>query len=669
MKVLKFSFLGILLAFILGLASHTFIDLNQGLLLLLVVGISVVILAFLKPLRYFQHTWLSFLFYALSCASLYSLGVVTHHIHSSRELQVRHIEPFMDGNKHVISMVFLEELKSNEYSQRFYAYVDNVDTKEVKGKLLVDVPLDEERPKVGERWMSFSQIARIAPQRFLGGFNYAAYLQNKEIYGQIKLSEENGFKLREEDAWRYDFARLREKMMSHFKSVFQSEQASQLGVSLLFGDRKGLNTEVLENFKNTGVMHVLAISGLHVGILFVLLSFLFKKLPRIPKELLIVFCLWGFAFMSGLSASVFRAVLMFSIVAIARLYRRQQYSVNTVAFAMLFSLCLSPRWLYDLGFQLSYAAVFSIVFFYPVFKKYTYSNWWLVRYLKELIAVSIAAQLGVFPLLLFYFHQFPWYFLLGNMIAIPLVTLLLLCGFAVFIFSFVSQFIAGNLAYVFEKLSQILFYGVEKVSEIPMGMLDNISFHYTLVFSVGLIIVAFFSCLKDFRSQKVIMFLTALFLVQVNVVVVNYRYGRMSDLTITSDSKGVLLFVKEKGKAIVYAERCDERGYEKVFADYKREYWVDELEFRGLPLGFVHQGHEFLVVNRKEVLDIHEKQEVLLITSDTKINYERLFDETEPKFILLSSTVPKWQRELIKRSCIKKEIPFHDISEKGFYKL
>ena len=669
MRVLKFSFLGILATFVIGLVSNELIGFSQSVLLLILSVFGLIVISFLKPFQYFKHSWLSLLFYAMACFTFFLLGAVTYHIHDGNSYQPNHIEVFMDGRDHSISIVFLEELKSNSFNQRFYASVEGIDNKEVNGKLLVSLPLDIRTPKIGEQWFCYTRVSKLTPLRFLGGFDYSKYLHNQEVYGQLRLSENNSYKIGEKSNWRLDMAQGRLNMMKRFQSAFNLNQASQLGVSLLFGDRKSLDSDLIRDFKNTGVMHVLAISGLHVGILFMMLHFLFKWIPRIPRELLILLCLWGFALLSGLSASVFRAVLMFTIVSVARLYRRQPYSMNTVGFAMLFSLCLNPKWIYDVGFQLSYVAVFSILFFYPIFKKYTYSKWWAFRYLKDLVAVSIAAQVGIFPLLLFYFHQFPWYFLLGNIVAIPLVTLLLFSGFIILFFLFVWLDIAKLVAYVFEWLSQLLVYGIKLVNSLPFGTSDNVVFHYTLLFSLGLFLFSLGVCLKRFNSKRVLIVLIAIFIVQLNVFLIDYNLRSESGLIVSSDSKGLLVFVKENDKSVVYSEYFEVERYHKIIADYQRVNWVDNIVFRKVPVGFEYDKSKYLVVNKPEVMHINDKQDVLLITNNVKLNYDRLFEQTEPKLVVLASNIPHWMKGYIKKSCNEKRIPFHDISEKGFYRL
>lgn len=669
MRVLKFSFLGILTTFIIGLVSNEFIGFKQAVLTLVLAIVGLILISFLKPFQYFKYSWLSLLFYAMTCFTFFSLGLVTYHIHDANSYQLNHIEPFMDNENHSISIVFGEELKSNSYNQRFYASLEGIDNKEVKGKLLVSLPLDSRTPKIGEQWFCYTRVSKLTPLRFLGSFDYSKYLHNQEVYGQLRLSENNSYKIGEKSNWGLDVTRGRLNMMERFQSAFSLNQASQLGISLLFGERNSLDSDLIRDFKNTGVMHVLAISGLHVGILFMMLQFLFKWIPRIPRELLILLCLWGFALLSGLSASVFRAVLMFTIVSVARLYRRQPYSMNTVGFAMLFSLCLNPKWIYDIGFQLSYAAVFSILFFYPIFKKYTYSKWWAFRYFKDLVAVSIAAQVGIFPLLLFYFHQFPWYFLLGNIVAIPLVTLLLFSGFIILFFSFVWLDLAKLVAYVFEWLSQLLVYGIKVVNGLPFGTSDNVVFHYTLLFSLGLFLFSLGVCLKRFNSKKILIVLVAIFIVQLNVFFIDYNLRRESGLIVSSDSKGILVFVKEKDESVVYSDHFEEKRYHKIIADYQRVNWIDNISFSKMPIGFEYNDSRYLVVSKPEVLYINDKQDVLLITNAVKLNYDRLFEQTDPKLVVLASNMPQWIKGYIKESCNKKRIPFHDISEKGFYKL
>ena len=152
-------------------------------------------------------------------------------------------------------------------------------------------------------------------------------------------------------------------------------------------------------------------------------------------------------------------------------------------------------------------------------------------------------------------------------------------------------------------------------------------------------------------------------------MLVDYQKEQEESLVVTSDANGFVLFAKVKDKAVVYAEQLDPKQFERKLADYRREVWLDAVEVKELPIWFTYGTKQVLVANRPEAAYVKTPQDVVLITGKTKVNYGRLLENTQPKLVLLGSHVPHWTRNAIRATCIKKGIPFHDISEKGFYKM
>lgn len=217
---------------------------------------------------------------------------------------------------------------------------------------------------------------------------------------------------------------FRESIISKLKKENFGEE--ELGViqALLLGKRDDISENTYNNYTNAGAVHILAVSGLHVGIILLLLEFFLSPLARLPKGktlklLLVVLLLWGYAFVAGLSPSIVRAVTMFSFVAYALYLNRPANSFNIIALSMLFILLVKPLFLFQVGFQMSYAAVFAIVWIYPKLQKFWFPDNFIIRKTWQLLSVSAAAQLGVLPISLFYFHQFPALFFISNLLIIP----------------------------------------------------------------------------------------------------------------------------------------------------------------------------------------------------------------------------------------------------------
>lgn len=272
--------------------------------------------------------------------------------------------------------------------------------------------------------------------------------------------------------------RMRDNLVSLFKRYKIEGQELAVVSALTIGYRDLLDTEIQKVYATTGAMHILSVSGLHVGILYLLLVFLMRLIPhsRISASLklsIALFFLWFFALLTGLSPSVCRSSLMFSLLAIGQSCNVRSNPINTLAIAAFALLVANPYNILNIGFQLSFLAVLSIVIFYPkIYMLLCFRNK-IADYTWSLIAVSIAAQLGTFPLTTLYFSQFPNYFLLTNLIAIPLSTLILYVS-VLLLLTAPLPFIATWVAKLLDGLLVMLNGGLGWIDSLPFSLTSGI---------------------------------------------------------------------------------------------------------------------------------------------------------------------------------------------------
>jgi competence protein ComEC len=231
--------------------------------------------------------------------------------------------------------------------------------------------------------------------------------------------------------------------LTKVKTLIDSPENLGVISALAVGNRNYLDKETKESYSDSGAMHVLAVSGLHVGLVWYMLNIIFGFLKSHRKTCLLYFfstlsLLWLYVMVTGMSPSVVRAGVMLSILTASRLMKRGSVSSNPVFLSAFIILIFEPYLLLDVGFQLSYLAVFGILFFQPkIIALYSPKNR-VARYFWELTAVSLAAQSGTLIPAIYYFNKFPTYFLLTNYIVLPLVTIILILIVFSFIFCFVQ---------------------------------------------------------------------------------------------------------------------------------------------------------------------------------------------------------------------------------------
>ena len=327
-------------------------------------------------------------------------------------------------------------------------------------------------------------------------FDYQAYAIRNNIGHRIYLKNNNIFILKAEknlNLMEWSLI-IRDRLLKILEKSGMKGEVFHLVSSISLGAREELEPETTQSFAKTGVIHVLAVSGMNVAIIFVVLDLMLRFLKRkkggiILYALLILAAVWGYALITGMSASVLRAAAMFSFIVIGTNMSRHPNIYNTLAASAFVLLCFNPSLVYDVGFQLSYAAVFSIVFFHPSIFGLLYFKYWIPDQIWTLLSVSLAAQIGTLPFLLHYFHQFPTWFLLANLMVIPLVTLILYLTFIVFAVAPIFPFLGEIMARILDWAGQGMLFSVHFVERLPYSILDSLYPTDITLFLVVLIVV------------------------------------------------------------------------------------------------------------------------------------------------------------------------------------
>ena len=370
-------------------------------------------------------TFLTFIYF-------FFVGISTVFIQNDANYS-NYYERFLKDNSSVVLKVD-KVLKSSAYHDKYQAIILQIDNQKTRGTVLLNLSKDTLRNqlKVNELLISKPVFLKVNAPLNPHQFDYQKYLEKQGIRQQIFL-DKNEFKSlglgsRTIKGWSEQFRDLVQVSMGkyHFKK-------NELAVinALLLGQRQDVSKQLLTDYARAGAIHILAVSGLHVGIILMLLLKLFTpfehfKHGKTIKTIIIILILWMFAFVAGLSASVVRAVTMFSFLAIGQQFGSKKIILFSLFSSLFLLLIFNPFFLFDVGFQLSYLAVLGIITIqYKLYKIITFRNF-LADKIWQLTTVSMAAQIGVLPLSLYYFHQFPGLFFLSNIVIIPFLGIVLM---------------------------------------------------------------------------------------------------------------------------------------------------------------------------------------------------------------------------------------------------
>lgn len=310
-----------------------------------------------------------------------------------------------------------------------------------KVKCYVAKDADSRRLKIGDRLLLTSRIERNRDWR-QGTFDYRRYQEVHGFSGQTFVR--SGDWQRQQPSWqglpvgwrlRLHFLCYRHQLLERYRQMGAADDQYAVLAAMTLGDKSAMTSELRQVYAVSGASHVLALSGLHLGIIYMLLSLLVvNRRLRLLSQVMIVTAIWAFALLVGLPASVVRAAVMISLYALLSLAGRNRMSVNALALAALCILMVNPDSLADVGFQLSFLAMLAILLLLPLadrlVPRHRLQDYPLLRWLWGLTTVSVAAQVGVAPLVAYYFGRFPTWFLLTNIVVIPTTTLILCLALA-----------------------------------------------------------------------------------------------------------------------------------------------------------------------------------------------------------------------------------------------
>jgi competence protein ComEC len=377
----------------------------------------------------------------------------------------------------------IEKEKSFKADGVVESIIQNGKTQQVNGKLLIYFSKEDSiaMPSYGDKILIQGGLQQIKNAGNPGGFNYSRYMIFQQTLHQVYLKKDKFILLNEygeNKLYSFIFWARTAVINTLQKYIVGNKKVSGIAEALLIGYKEDLDKDVVQAYSNTGVVHIIAISGMHLGLIYVGLVWLFSRLPFIKRSaitrvILILGCLWLFSLITGASASVLRSAVMFTCIIIGKEFFKQASIYNSLASSAFLLLCYDPFLLWDVGFQLSYFAVVGIVWLQKPIQDLFYTKNKAVQYLWEMCSITIAAQILTLPICIYYFHQIPTTFLFTNLICVPLSTAILFAEIALVICAAFPQLamLVGKFIYVLTWCMNAL---IEFFNKLPLSLIDKI---------------------------------------------------------------------------------------------------------------------------------------------------------------------------------------------------
>ncbi|MFI1770467.1 ComEC/Rec2 family competence protein [Thalassobellus citreus] len=675
MKLLNFAIIKLTICLIIGIIIGYLTNLSlNSILHTICVLFGFLLLFFLIARNQFTKT----IWFGVSAFILMILvGVLTTSIHNQKNFSnhyTQHISTETDSSK-TITFRVREVLKPGNYYDKYVIDILNIEDNNVSGKSLLNIEKKSTKSplKVDAIFISKTKFKDLIHPLNPHQFDYKNYLKKKYIYHQIFISNKSLLKVNSETHTLFGIANnIRNYINRKLKPYHFKPNELAIINALLLGQRQDISKEVYSSYTNAGAIHVLAVSGLHVGIILLILNFIFKPLEsfkhgKLIKTILLVAILWSFALIAGLSASVTRAVTMFSIVAIAMNLKRPTNIYNTMAISMFIILLFKPMFLFDVGFQLSYLAVFAIVAIDPLLYNLWKPKNKIIDIYWHTFTITISAQFGIIPLSLYYFHQFPSLFFISNLVIIPLLGLIL--GFGILVILLVTLNLLPQLiANTYGSIIGYMNYFISWISKQESFLFKDIAFSLLYVFTSYLLIIAFIKLIKKWGFYNLKLFLISILVFQCSIIYTNFNKPK-NEFIVFHKSRYSLLGNTTKNKTTI-AHDFDSITQIKsnIIKDYTVGSHINTIEKDSIQSIYLLNKTTLFVIDSLGTYNIKSfNPDYILLRQSPKINLNRLIDCIKPKHIIADGSNYKSYIESWEAICKNRKLPFHQTSKKGAF--
>ncbi len=517
---------------------------------------------------------------------------------------------------------------------------------------------------IGDRFLVHGTLEPIPPPKNPTDFDYRTFMRRKGVSRRMTVIDEIFVPLdRQWSLKSWAFA-IQQKLIGKLKKTSLHEDSKALIMALVLGTKKELSEERIQQYQRAGAMHLLAISGLHIGIMLLLLRFLVAPLKRMKHGAVLaavipIVFLWSFALITGAASSVVRAVTMFSFLQIGLALKRKNVRMQGVWVSFVVLLFVQPRLLFDVGFQLSYAAVFGIVWMMPYWQRLFINQHRFMQYIAALIGIGGIAQLSVLPFSLYYFHQFPLLFWLSNLALVPFIGIIIFLGIGSIAMSFISSthwFYTGVDA-VFWCYQSVVAW----IAKWEGFLVEHIPFRTTDAILLGAVVLSLFFFLESPKKRKLVVL--GIFSLGFHAQLY-FDWKDPPKATIAQVYKNSLILTANANKLVAISAKQTPQVI-RMAQDFKQYYRLSSIEYASIENTYKN----LLVVDCLGVYRGLGKHEFVLLRQSPKIHLEELIDSLTPQIIIADgsnfpSFVERW-----KKTCAAKGIIFHATAVLGAYPL
>jgi len=640
----KIPFLRLLLALLAGICVQYYYPVSYYSIVILVAGLILMLASYsIRTLRHYKWRWV---FGAGLFLVLFGTGTITTAI--QQKTASFDFSPEIKQYKGIVTG--MPQLKEKSIA---------CDVELSNGKKMIcyfQKGVRSRKIQTGDEIIFDAKIDRFKHFPTTTNFDYPAYMYNKGVSGSVYLfSDDWEGTGKNQKSLQSVALGFRQRIIDFYGRLGLDDNSFSILSALTLGYKESLSEDVVQSFRNTGTAHILAVSGMHTGIIYGVLLGMFSlffrnvRYNRIAQSCIIV-CLWGYALITGFSPSVVRACFMLSLFCMGNILNRNGFTYNNIFIAAFIMLLYNPFWLFDVGFQLSFSAVIAIRFFIPYFEKIINPKNKLLKAAWGLSCLSFAAQMGTFPLCLYYFGTFPTYFFITNLLIIPLVSVIVYL--ALFLLA------AGFISHIIPALTEYLYIiPVTALKFIVNLMVDILKFFENLPFST----------IRDINLPLVTAVLLIISILFAGVFLKSKAVRALQFSLLFLFCSFLYLFIPPKNSLSVYQNR---NGFLISWNERYEKYETDSIEdYQYIKLG----NQNFLSISD----DVWKNKKTrhpfpvdyLHIVKNDSISLYSLTERFSVKKVILDNSLSTINKKKLIKECENLGLPYYDVSEKGLFSI
>ncbi len=680
-------FLRLLIPLIIGILIQYYFTLSLNRIIIpgIILIVLIIIFRFLPLVYRFRLSAIQGIFIALL---FLFLGMLLTRQKDTRN-ESRWYGNYYDSSCYTLAILSeppVEKAKSYKVLATVESIIKKDSVYSTRGNILLYFAKDsgQQGPKYGDKIIISKELQKIKNSGNPGAFDYARYSAFQQLFHQVYLKKTDWVLMGHKNPTDYNsyIFSARQRIINILDKYIPGNDEKSIAIALLIGYKIDLDKDLVQAYSNAGVVHLIAISGMHMAIIYSVLVWIFSKMPLVRNSkgtqlILILCCLWFFALLTGASGSVLRSAVMFSFIATGLAVNKKTSIYNSMAASAFVLLCFNPYLLWDVGFQLSYFAVLGIV----ISQRYI-ANWFFIKNkllnsIWQLTSVSLAAQLFTFPICIYYFHQLPLLFLVSNLIAIPLSTIALWACIILVIIS-PLQLLAIFCGKIIFAVIWLINHTVLFINSIPFSLWDNISLTVLDTIVLYLVVCSFLYWLlkKEKTAFKIALICLLIFsetlsanLLQVSgqKKIIVYNVPNYKAIDFISGNKYKFLGDKDLEDEGVLKNFHLKPGRISLMA-YNKMDTIDALyklnnfyEFYTKRILLIDSALAYEPVTKKIDIDY------IIISKNPKLIIPKIAEVFNAGIYVFDASNPMWKIEKWKKDCEELHLRFYSVPEHGAF--